>query len=309
MSMQSLLEGWRVFIKEDVTPRDLYKLDLPTFVSQIQTNKEEVLAALAGGLQDANVADDQVAIVTGDVVCKTLRPTQAEVVMDKSLNFTLKNPATSMGYLSSNGPFEVGPPGNTAIIVLNNKYVLDGHHRWSSLYCMNPNASIYCFNIQVNASPADVLKLLQASIAEYTGGVLPSNPGGGINLFEVNEGTLDQYVREKLTPDLVREFIKLGLLELPQVQALQPPERMSPIKAGYGALEAIVAQNVGILQTSSTPVPGATTREPMPQADAPQGSQVTAGGETPAALEPLEKGMIDFRRPYATARSAGKQRK
>ena len=165
---------------------------------------------------------------------------------------------------------------------------------------MNPNASIYCFNIEVNAPPADVLKLLQASIAAYTGGAPPSNPGGGINLFEVNEGTLDQYVREKLTPDLVREFIKLGLLELPQVQALQPPERMSPIKAGYGALEAIVAQNVGILQTSSTPVP---------QADAPQGSQVTAGGETPAALEPLEKGMIDFRRPYATARSAGKQRK
>ena len=128
--MKLIMENWRRFINEDVTPRDLYKLDLNTFVTQIQTNKEEVLKALAAGLDDAAGAiDDQVVITTGDVVCRTLRPTQAEVVMKKSLDFTLTNPAVAITYLSSNGPFKVGPRGNDAIIVLNNKYVLDGHHR------------------------------------------------------------------------------------------------------------------------------------------------------------------------------------
>jgi len=303
--MKLIMENWRRFINEDVTPRDLYKLDLNTFVTQIQTNKEEVLKALAAGLDDAaGAVDDQVAITTGDVVCHTLRPTQTEVVMKKSLDFTLTNPASAIAYLSSNGPFKVGPEGNDAIIVLNNKYVLDGHHRWSSLYCMNPNASIYCFNIQVNAKPTYVLKLLQASIAAYTGGALPSNPGGGDNLFTTDEATLKEYIRKKLPPAIAREFVKLGLLDLESVAPYKPEGRASNIREIYVTLENLIAHNVGILQSKSPPVEGATSREVMPQADAPQGSQVTAGGTTPAALEPLEQGMIDFRAPFAAAPAA-----
>ncbi len=54
------------------------------------------------------------------------------------------------------------------------------------------------------------------------------------------------------------------------------------------------------MQANNKPVSGATSREPMPQTDAPSGSKVSAGGDTPAALKPLEKGQIDFRSPFAT---------
>ena len=62
----------------------------------------------------------------------------------------------------------------------------------------------------------------------------------------------------------------------------------------------IYGRNIDQMQTKNKPVSGATTREPMPQTDGVPGSKVTAGGDTPAALKPLEKGQIDFRSPFAT---------
>ena len=63
-------------------------------------------------------------------------------------------------------------------------------------------------------------------------------------------------------------------------------------------LQGIYLENVTRMQTKNKPVSGATPRPPMPQTDSPPGSNVKVGGGTPAALKPLEKGVIDFRSPY-----------
>ena len=150
-------------------------MKLPQFVQSLQTNKQDVLDAVMGGLKDGGQDDDKVEILPKAVPIKALKPTQSEVVFDKSIPYALKNPKDFMKYLSSDGPFKVGPPGNDAIVTLNGKFILDGHHRWSSLYAINPDASMYTFDIQVpGLAPLDALKLMQASIKSYAGKV-PSN--------------------------------------------------------------------------------------------------------------------------------------
>ena len=111
-----------------------------------------------GGFKDGETGDDQVKIDGSAVVkCSDLRPTQNEVVFGKSIPFALERPKTFMEYLHG-GTFAVGPPGNDAIVVLNGKWILDGHHRWSSLYCVNPDASMYAFNIILPVNPLNAFK-------------------------------------------------------------------------------------------------------------------------------------------------------
>tara|TARA_R100000278_G_scaffold114929_1_gene93625 strand:+ start:315 stop:1271 length:957 start_codon:yes stop_codon:yes gene_type:complete len=311
--MKLILENWNKFVNEQeevsaggVTSAQVLKMSLPQFVKAMQSNRKDIIQTVLAGAKDGKEGDDTVSIEPVTVKCADLRPTQAEVVFDKSIPFALKKPQVFMTYLKSNGPFKVGPPGNDAIIVLNGKFVLDGHHRWSSLFCVNPNAEMYAFNIKLPVSPLNALKLMQASIKAYAGEV-PSNQGGGINLFTIDQKTLTQQVYKIINenPKLVPEYIKLGLLTGkgglggdPTDQAGGRSEKRAQEVAQR--LLGIYERNIDLMQSNNKPVSGASSREPMPQTDAPAGSKVSAGGDTPAALKPLEKGQVDFRSPFAT---------
>jgi hypothetical protein len=273
-------------------------MKLPQFVQSLQTNKQDVLDAVLGGLKDGGADDDKVKIVPKAVPIKDLKPTQSEVVFSKSIPFALGKPEIFMNYLSSDGPFKVGPPGNDAIVTLNGKFILDGHHRWSSLYSINPDASMYTFDIQVpGLAPLDALKLMQASIKSYAGKV-PSNKGGGVNLFKIDTGNLTKGVRQSATPENLQKLIDLGFLK--GAQAVDEQEG-NQLQQALRKLLKIYGKNIARMRANNAPVAGASSREPMPQTDKPAGSKVTAGGDTPAALQPLEKGQIDFKQPFAKA--------
>ena len=315
--MKLLMENWRSFLSEEiiseqdappaaggVTSSDVLKMSLPQFVQAMQSNRKDLIQSVLAGAKDGSERDDAVSIKPVTVKCSDLRPTQSEVVFSKSIPFALQRPKIFMQYFKSDGPFKVGPPGNDAIVVLNGKYVLDGHHRWSSLYCVNPNAEMYAFNIQLPVSPINALKLMQASIKAYAGQV-PSNKGGGVNLFAIDEGTLKQQVYNLITPQIANQYIQLGLVGQAgnlggagrEVEGGREDKRIQEVAS---RLLQIYTKNVGTMQSRNKPVGGASSREAMPQTDAPSGSKVSAGGDTPAALEPLEKGRIDFRSPFAT---------
>ena len=362
---QLLVENFREFVKEEevaqasadsksggITAPDVFRQDLVQFVNSLNSNKEDIIKAVLSGLQDAaGEKDDRVKIIGTTVKCLNLRPTQNEVVFDKSVPFAVENPKVFMEYYNSNGPFKVGPPGNDAIITLNGKYILDGHHRWSSLYCVNPHASMYTFDLQTKIDPKNALKLLQASIRAFTKKRLPSNKGGGINLFGIDETTLAQALAKLVTPAVAAGLIKAGFLRTdkgrqqgtgvnPKAQGEKAARRAkeqeekaarramgaekgvneapedgarlggesnkdaaargdSRTNTVYKRLLELYTKNISLMKARNRPVKGATPRPVMPQTDAPAGSKVSAGGSTPAALEPLEKGVIDFRSPFA----------
>jgi len=331
---QLLVESFREFVSEreeqatnTVTASDVLGQDLVQFVNSLNSNKEEIIRAVLSGLEDAaGEKDDMVKIVSTTVKCLDLRPTQNEVVFSKSIPFAIEHPKDFMKYYDSNGPFKVGPPGNDAIVTLNGKYILDGHHRWSSLYCVNPHASMYTFDLQAKVDPKNALKLLQASILAYTKKRLPSNKGGGINLFEIDETTLAEALAKLVTPAVAAGLIKAGFLQAdkgrqagtnvnPKAQVNEAPEDSARLggesdadasaradsrtNTVYKRLLGLYTKNIGLMKARNRPVKGATPRPVMPQTDAPAGSKVSAGGSTPAALEPLEKGVVDFRSPFA----------
>jgi len=309
--MKLILENWNKFVNEQedvsaggVTSAQVLKMSLPQFVQAMQSNRKDIIQTVLAGAKDGKEGDDTVSIEPVTVKCADLRPTQAEVVFSKSIPFALKRPDVFMTYLKSNGPFKVGPPGNDAIVVLNGQYVLDGHHRWSSLFCVNPNAEMYAFNIKLPVSPINALKLMQASIKAYAGDV-PSNKGGGINLFTIDENTLKQQVLKLVTPQIAQQYVELGLVGQGgksggQAGAAAGGRQQAQQQEVAQRLLGIYGRNIDLMQSNNKPVSGASSREPMPQTDAPAGSKVSAGGDTPAALKPLEKGQVDFRSPFAT---------
>ena len=310
---QKLFEGWRRFLNEEQEVQylsDIINLPLGGFVQKMNSMQKETLKNIFSGLKDGAGEDDMVIIKQTTVKASALRPTQSEVVFGKSIPFALKRPEMFMEYYSSNGPFSVGPPNNNAIVTFKGKFILDGHHRWSSLYCVNPEASLSTFDISAPVSPLTALKLMQASIKNYIGKKkIPSNEGGGVNLFSIDQDTLFAQVERYVTPELAQQYMSLGLLDSlsedievgREQRRMQNPDReeVGQLTSVVQTLQGIYLENVTRMQTKNKPISGATPRPPMPQTDSPAGSNVKVGGGTPAALKPLEKGMIDFRSPFA----------
>ena len=137
-----------------------------------------------------------------------MTPTQNEVVLEKSLPFTLERPDLFANYVSSYGPFKVGVPNkNDAIVTLNNKFVIDGHHRWSSLFCFNPFAKISSWNINApQVSPEKMLKAAQISI--WSVKPAPGEAGGGVNLFQATKDDVSKAVKT-YAGKLVNEYMKI----------------------------------------------------------------------------------------------------
>ena len=292
---QLLHENFRRFISEKGEAQKLMQMGLADFIKNAPVDTNQ--AAILGGLlsQDGDEDDDKFIVKKGVVTCQNLRPTQNEVVMSKSLEFPLSHAGDFIKYNSSDGPFKVGPPGNDAIITFGGKFVIDGHHRWSALYCCNPNAQLHTFDIQKpGMEPQDVLKAVQAAILANLGAI-PANKGGGINLFTVDEATVLKYVQAVLNNNSKSAALLYDYIQKKGVTVAEAAQ-MGVALVYQPLTQKIIWPNIEILKAKSPPIEDATTRPEMPQTD--KVGPVKAGGNTPKALEPLALGQINVSPPY-----------
>jgi hypothetical protein len=176
---------------------------------------------------------------------KDLQPTQNEVVMDKSLSYPLKD-ATSAEQFLKGGVVAVA--GKSIVTGGGGKFVIDGHHRWSQVYCINPDAKIKALDLTDIKKPIEALKATQIGIAAQTGTV-PTAAGGGVNLFACGEDVLKSYVIDNIKEPVVEVFKKYGKGDTPE------------------AIADYIWGNVQELRKSSPPVAGAPARDVMPQTD------------------------------------------
>lgn len=235
-------------LKEDETDdlKQILKNDYKTFVDKLGDNISDPKFISA-----VKSLSDKYPIQTSDISprVKDLRPTQNEVVLDKSLSYPLTN-ATSAEQCLKGGVVAIA--GKSIVTAGGGRYVIDGHHRWSQLFCMNPEAKIAALDITNIKNPIQALKATQLGIAAQTGKV-PMSTGGGTNLFTIDEKTLKLYVINTITDPVVEVFRKNG----------------------KGSTKEEIAnyiwENVKLLKRESKPIPGAPSREVMPQTDdAPQ---------------------------------------
>ena len=188
-----IMESWKKFLKEaeaaeqatyddsqKAVLQDLIGKDYATFVAELQkkTKDPKFQKFLKMGIKDydGDAQDDVIKVSEPDIPVKQLFPTQSQIGLADSLGWTSKNNPTGAGETAGLGSGTANVGGR--IITANNKYVIDGHHRWSQVYLLNPEASIPTYNFTVEPpleGGKGGLKLAQLAIAAVDGG-LPLQP-------------------------------------------------------------------------------------------------------------------------------------
>lgn len=250
-----------------------------TFVSSLGSNINDpkVKAFISAGKLDGDESDDKFKFSDTDVSVTDLTPTQNEIDINGSLKWALKDVNTFLGYVKGDGPFA---PGGK-IVIFNGKYVIDGHHRWSQVYCCNKNAKISATNAQIEGlEPLEVLKAMQASIAYATGGV-PTQSVKGTNLLTVDKAALDSFLDGALKEDFVSkvEGDDAALSKMKSASGSSSGDTKQVIKD-------YIWSNVESMKETSQAIPGAPKRDFMPQTDNVEWK------------DPLAQGLIDVKPPH-----------
>lgn len=231
-------------IKEDENQdlKDLLKMDYPLFVRELGDNiKDPKFINAIKSLSNEHPINFKTANPTvGD-----LKPTQNEIDVDKSLKFPLTN-ADSARICLKGGVIAVA--GKRIITAGNGKYIVDGHHRWSQVCALNPEAKIAAIDLSDIKDPMKALKSTQLGIAADLGKV-PVAKVEGQNLLKMGEKALIGYVTKTITPEVLKEFKKAGKGDSPE------------------AVGQFIWSNIERMQQNNQPVSGAPERGIMPQTD------------------------------------------
>ena len=107
----------------------------------------KVTKVLSLGKQDMKIEDEVIPVNdAANLPVKNLFPTQAQIGLKDSIGFlAFILPENAKNALSGKADFK-----GERILTANNKYILDGHHRWSQTYLMNPDATIPALDLTLN---------------------------------------------------------------------------------------------------------------------------------------------------------------
>lgn len=182
MKYKILVENFRKFLSEQEKDKNYSKVvddGKKTIVNMIGAEYQDFVAVLKQkiqdpkfqafldmGLGDGDVGDDKIAVKVDDIPVQNLQPTQSQIGLADSLGYlSQKDPKGSAALATGQvKPQNIGG----RIITANGKYVIDGHHRWSQVYLLNPDAKIPAINFQAGGvfdSPEGALKLAHLAIA------------------------------------------------------------------------------------------------------------------------------------------------
>jgi len=227
---------------EDTELQDILKADYPTFVQKLGDNINdpkfrEAIKSVA----------DKTPIKTSDINPKVtaLKPTQNEIDVDKSLKYPLTDVSSAAAYLKGG---TVSPAGQNIVTGGGGKFIIDGHHRWSQVYCLNPEASITALDISNITDPVSGLKATQLGIAADIGKINIATVTGD-NLLKMGEDALIAYVKKTITPEVVDVFKKYNKGDNAE------------------AIGAYIWKNVQQMQQNNQPVAPKAPRGIMPQTD------------------------------------------
>lgn len=323
--MEEEIKGAGAPAAEAQAPLDLLKLDkMPyeQFIKELgkDASDEKLKAAIASGLKDNNKEDDvfEFTVKVG-IPVRGCKPTQNEVVIKNSLSYPLKSDdMESLENLLTSTKGKSYTAGSPIVVFSDGKtnYVIDGHHRWSQVHVINPDAFItgYVMTSKVPMDAKEVLQAVQMAILKVVqdnsdSPVLPAAKGAGdnpeANLFTCGEETLKSYVVDNVGQTFLKAVEKTG--------KISSEEEVSEKERVYKDLGDIVDphrskkvadyiwNNVLDLRKNSRPIEGATRREAMPQTD---GADNLKDAKATAALkagkwkDELASGVINHMAPF-----------
>ena len=185
-------------------------LDAPQYVKILKAvagTPEFQQIARAGKTDDAGPTDEVFVVTPKVLPVNKLFATQAEIGLGQSLGDQLANPEWAQKRDANPAENALGLKGEPVQMLCtdprcaiftfgpddNGDYrIIDGHHRWSQVMMMNPDAKVAVDNLEpspVLKSSADMLKLVQLAIAVKAGNVVTKD-FKGLNLMGVGEGEI-----------------------------------------------------------------------------------------------------------------------
>lgn len=236
--------------EEDTKLKSLLGKNYEQFVKELQgnINDPKFLSFLKAGLQDGNSPqDDMVRFSNINVPCTNLIPTQNEIDVDKSIGYPLTktDAQTILSYLNGG----VFAPGGAIVTCGGGKYIIDGHHRWSQLYCMNPKAQIKAIDMTAFSDPVSALKVVQLSIASTQGKIVVQKVDKA-NMLNMNEQQIKDYIAKNMSDNAKQAFSQIAQGQDPIAYAQQ-----------------YIWNNTMSMQQNNKPISGASKRDFMPQTD------------------------------------------
>ena len=177
-----------------------------------------------GGAKDGNPNDEKFSISGEyDQVVTNLIPTQNEIDRNKSLAFPITYPAE---YEKLNIPLDAAKKqisemltavpiriNGLPIVVFDHEgktYILDGHHRWSSVYALNSNGVIKAIKLKSSKeiTPIQALKAIQLSISVSSGEIPTSSAGSDDTniLLSSSNGATKKFLEESMTDGFISIF-------------------------------------------------------------------------------------------------------
>ena len=199
-----------------------------------------------------DLGDTELKYSVVDIPVRNLRPTQSEIDVDKSIKYSFSKSSTVDIIMSNNS--ENVELLNMPLVTFRKNYVIDGHHRWSQIYSINPNATVKCFNYDGDISPIQMIKAVQGTIAAVKAETddeedIPTHDIKGKNLFdkEWNRKHIYKYIFDNITDTFIEQYIKY----------------FSKLRNKYDVVNT-VTENLIELKTNNYPEADAPNRGDMP---------------------------------------------
>jgi hypothetical protein len=245
-------------LEDDATDqkvKDILGASYPEFVQKLGDNiKDPKFVAAIEKFSKENP------VQTSDknVPVTELQPTQNEIDVNKSLIYPLTNPKSASELLKGG---DVAIARKKIVTAGGGKFIIDGHHRWSQAYVINPEISIAALDITNIDDGIDGLKATQMGIAASIKKV-PTASVKGSNLLKMGENELKAYVKDTITKEVMKEFVKAGKVK---VNSNKDADNLSD--KNLNQVANFIWENVKQMQGGNQPVSGAPKRDIMPQTD------------------------------------------
>lgn len=205
---------------------------------------KRVRTLLQAGTEDGNADDEAAKITEGSATIGGLVPTQVEIELTKSIGYPLAK-FDSLKKMISGGVQKIGPEGNDKIVTSGN-LIIDGHHRWSSLFSVaGPDGLIASINVELpEKDAASVLAIVQTAIASTLDGPVPKAKAGGMNILGKSENEIADLILKayesgsgEAGPILTDEFVLQCMKDKVVKKHFGIPDQLASVAGSFGDMK------------------------------------------------------------------------
>jgi len=267
------------FVFEDADPAKIDPARFPTKLSDSQGVKD-IEKIVTSGLEDsAGPPDDKVPAAEASFPCSKLLPSQSSMNIDKAVGM-------AFGMIKSG---KVG--GKLGAFISNDRYIMDGHHRWISSFMVDPSSTISGYKVELPGQQlVAVLNALTAGRFKEQGKAAT----GGFEQFKSADAM------KAAVQKVMDEGVKGKDDDGKPVVFVTPEEAQDAAKKFGGDADGCVKKFMENLKGATMTVPDwAPTRPDMPVIEKPN---------VPKALDALNNGEIDMNPPYSDAGTKAESR-